>query len=95
MSIQEKRKCMSIQRLAYNVHIFICNMPKVGITQILINMGMDKHIVVYEYNYILFINEKNELSINTSTLINLEVILLSKVRQAKNNNILPKKFLKM
>ena len=48
---------------------------------------MDKGDVVYIHNAILLSHEKNEIMPLAATWIDLEIIILSKVRKRKTNTI--------
>ena len=48
-----------------------------------INRRMDKEDVVHIYNGILFSNKKNEIMQFAATWMDLEMIILSEVRQKK------------
>ena len=48
-----------------------------------INRRMDKEDVVHIYNGILFSNKKNEIMQCAATWMDLEIIILSEVRQKK------------
>ena len=70
--------------LYMNVHSsMIHNSQKVEITQMFINGWMDKQIVVYIYNGILFSHKKNEVLISATMKMNLENIVPSKRTQTQ------------
>lgn len=49
--------------------------------------GMDKGDVVHMYSGILLSNKKNKIIPFAATLMDLEIIILSKVRERKMNSI--------
>ena len=51
------------------------------------NTGMDKENVVHAYNKILVSHQKNEIMPFVATCMDLEIIILSEVRQTETNII--------
>lgn len=58
------------------------------ITQMCINRGMDKQIVIYPCHGILLSGKKNKLLIHITTYMNLKILRLSENSQTQESTIL-------